>query len=131
MKKIKKVSCKVLSYRQQKVSEIKINWLLICVSLLYNGIRYIDDPKTRSKPEDSSLDKEVMGVLHDNSLHYDSGLRSLDIKLEEKEKSISGRNLDGEQVQEQNKGDVIEIEKNIGMFRKYDYGPVNDIISLN
>ena len=66
---------------------MKIDWLLIYVSLLYNGIRYIDDPKTRSKPEDSSLDKEVMGVLHDNSLHYDSGLRSLDIKLEEKEKN--------------------------------------------
>ena len=127
MKKIKKVSCKVLSYLQQKVSEIKINWLLISVSLLYNGIRYIDDPKTRSKPEDSSLDKEVMGVLHDNSLHYDSGLRSLDIKLEEKEKSISGRNLDGEQVQDQNKGDVIEVKKNIGMFRKYDYKQVHDI----
>lgn len=70
-----------------------------------------------------------MGVLHDNSLHYDSGLRSLDIKLEEKEKSISGRNLDGEQVQDQNKGDVIEVKKNIGMFRKYDYKQVHDIIS--
>ena len=126
MKKIKKVSWNVLLYRQQKFSE-KINWLFISVSLLYNGIRYIDDPKTRSKPEDSSLDKEVMGVLHDNSLHYDSGLRSLDIKLEEKEKSISGRNLDGEQVQDQNKGDVIEVKKNIGMFRKYDYKQVHDI----
>ena len=97
------------------------------VSLLNNGIRYIEDPRTRSKPKDSSLDKEVKGFLHDSSLHYDSGLRSLDIKREEKEKSISGRNLDGEQVQEQNKGGVIEIDKNIGMFRKYDYGPVNDI----
>ena len=100
------------------------------VSLLNNGIRYLEDPKTRSKFEDSSLDKEIKGFLHDNLLHYDSGLRSLDIKQEEKEKSISGRNLDGEQVQGQNKGDVIEIEKNIGMFRKYDYKQVHDIISL-
>ena len=109
---------------------MKINWLLICVSLLYNGIRYLEDPRTRSRPEDSSLDKEVMGFLRDSSLHYDSGLRSLDIKLEEKEKSISGRNLDGEQVQEQNKGNVREFENNIGMFRKYDYKQIHDIIFI-
>ena len=100
---------------------MKINWLLIYVSLLYNGIRYLEDQKTRSKSEDSSLDKGIKGFLQDSSLHYNSGLRLLDIKSEENVKPIIGRNLDGEHVQEQNKGDVMEIEKNIGMFRKYDY----------
>ena len=98
-----------------------MNWLLIYVSLLYNGIRYLEDQKTKSKSEDSSLDKEIKGFLHDSLLHYNSGLRFLDIKSEGKVKPISGRNLDGQQVQEQNNGDVIGIEKNIGMFRKYDY----------
>ena len=100
---------------------LKIDWLLIYVSLLYNGIRYVEDPNARSNSEDSSLNKEIKGFLRDSSLHYNSGLRLLDIKSEEKVKPISGRNLDGKQVQEQNKGDVIGIEKNIGMLRKYDY----------
>ena len=91
------------------------------VSLLNNGIRYIEDPRTRSKPKDSSLDKEVKGFLHDSSLSYNSGLRLLDIKSKEKVKPINGRSPDWEQVQEQIKGDVIGIEKSIGIFIKYDY----------
>ena len=100
---------------------MKITWLLIYVSLIYNGIRYLEDQKNRSKSEDNSLDKEIKGFFHNSSLHYNSGVRLLDIKSDEKVKPISGRNLDGEQVQEQNKEDVIGIDKNIGMFRNYDY----------
>ena len=100
---------------------MKINWLLIYVSLLYNGIRYLEDQKTRSKSEDNSLDKEIKGFLHDSSLYYNSGLRLLDIKSKEKVKPINGRSPDWEQVQEQIKGDVIGIEKSIGIFIKYDY----------
>ena len=100
---------------------MKIDCLLIYVFLLYTGIRYLEHQKTRFKSETRSLDKEIKGFLHISSSHYNSGLRLLDIKSKEKVKPINGRSPDWEQLQEQIKGDVIGIEKNIGMLRKYDY----------